>query len=252
MLRILEVVGLTKRLGRRTALDAVSFTVAEGQILGLFGGAGAGKTTCLSCLAGFARPDSGRIIFDGHEITGQVPRRLARAGIAWTFQIAKPFRDLTAAESVMVALRRRDHWGLAALVGSFRRSTMRRRALELLERAGLGAAADRQVGLLPLAMLKRLELARALVLEPRLILVDEPLGGLSRDEMYPIVEIIAELRAQGLTLILAERPMRVARDLVDRAVVLEAGRVVREGPRVERPADPPTQSRPISGAGPAF
>ena len=104
LMRILEVVGLTKRFAGLTALDAVSFTAEEGQVLGLFGPSGAGKTTCFHCLSGFMAPDSGRIIFDGREITGQPPHRLARAGLARTFQIAVPFKTLTAAENVAVAL----------------------------------------------------------------------------------------------------------------------------------------------------
>ena len=149
-MRILEVVGLTKRFAGLTALDAVSFTAEEGQILGLFGPNGAGKTTCFHCLSGFATPDAGRIIFDGRETTGQAPHRLARSGIARTFQIVKPFRNLTAAENVMVALGHRHYQGPAALLGSWRGRTTRRAALELLERVGLAAEADRAAGLLTL------------------------------------------------------------------------------------------------------
>src|SRR5262245_10571658 len=116
MMRILEVVGLTKRFAGLTALDAVSFTVEEGQILGLFGPNGAGKTTCFHCLSGFAAPDGGRVIFDGREITGHAPHQIARAGIGRTFQIVKPFRNLTAAENVMVALGHRRYRSPAAFL----------------------------------------------------------------------------------------------------------------------------------------
>ncbi len=237
-MRILEVVGLTKRFAGLTALDAVSFTAEEGQILGLFGPNGAGKTTCVHCLSGFAAPDSGRVIFDGHEITGQSPDRLARAGIARTFQIVKPFRNLTAVEHVRAALGRRHYQGLAALFGSWRGQATRQQALELLDRVGLSAEADRKAGLLPLGMLKRLELARALALEPRLILLDEPLGGLSHEELRAAAELIAGLRGRGLTVILVERQMRIAMGLVDRVVVLDHGALIASGPPERVRSDP--------------
>jgi branched-chain amino acid transport system ATP-binding protein len=237
-MRILEVVGLTKRFAGLTALDGVSFTAEEGQILGLFGPNGAGKTTCFHCLSGFAAPDGGRVIFDGHEITGRTPHEVARAGIARTFQIVKPFRNLTAAENVMVALGHRHYQGLAALLGSWRGRVTRSRAVELLDRVGLSAEADRKAGLLPLGMLKRLEMARALALEPRLILLDEPLGGLSQQEMEHAAALIATLRAQGLTVVLVEHQMRVAMALVDRVVVLDHGTLIASGPPARVQADP--------------
>jgi len=237
-MRILEVVGLTKRFAGLTALDAVSFTAEEGQILGLFGPNGAGKTTCLHCLSGFAAPDEGRTIFDGREITGQPAHILARAGIARTFQIVKPFRNLTAAENVTVALGHRNYESPAALLGSWRGRPTRRAAIGLLERVGLGAEADRKAGLLPLGMLKRLELARALALEPRLILLDEPLGGLSHEEMRAAADLIAGLRDRGLTVILVEHQMRIAMTLVDRVVVLDHGALIASGPPERVRSDP--------------
>ena len=237
-MRILEVVGLTKRFAGLTALDAVSFTVEEGQILGLFGPNGAGKTTCFHCLSGFASADGGRVIFDGREITSLAPHEVARVGIARTFQIVKPFRNLTAAENVTVALGRRHYQGTAALRGSWRGSPTRQHALELLGRVGLSAQADRKAGLLPLGMQKRLELARALALEPRLILLDEPLGGLSHEDAAALAALIANLRAQGLTVILVEHQMRVAMALVDRVVVLDHGTLIASGPPDRVRSDP--------------
>lgn len=237
-MRILEVVGLTKRFAGLTALDAVSFTVEEGQILGLFGPNGAGKTTCFHCLSGFAAPDGGRIIFDGREITGRAPHEVARAGIARTFQIVKPFRSLTAAENVMVALGHRHYQGPVAFLRSWRGHGTHRQALDLLERVGLSAEANRKAGLLPLGMLKRLEMARALALEPRLILLDEPLGGLSHGEMENAAALITALRAQGLTVILVEHQMRVAMALVDRVVVLDHGALIAAGPPAHVQSDP--------------
>ncbi len=229
-MRILEVVGLTKRFKGLTALDAVSFTAEEGQILGLVGPKGAGKTTCLHCLSGVVPPDGGRIIFDGREITGESADRFLRAGIARTFPIAKPFRTLTAAEHVMVALGPRRYRGVIWLLGPRRRRDARGRALDLLESVGLAGEADRTPESLTLGMQKRLEVARALALEPRLILLDEPLGGLPREDRREAAAVIAGLRARGLTVILAEREMNIEMALADRVVVLRHGALIASGP----------------------
>ncbi len=227
---LLEVAGLTKRYAGLTALDAVSFTVKEGEILGLFGPNGAGKTTCFHCLSGFAVPDGGRVLFDGRDITGRPPHRLAQAGIARTFQIVRPFRNLTVLDNVLVALGHRRYERLAAVLGTWRRPEPRRRALGILEQVGLAAEADRKAGLLPLGMLKRLEVARALALGPRLLLLDEPFGGLSAEEARALAALVADLRVRGLTIVLVEHQMRVAMALVDRVVVLDHGALIAAGP----------------------
>jgi branched-chain amino acid transport system ATP-binding protein len=237
-MRILEVVGLTKRFAGRAALDALSFTAEEGGAVGLFGPAGAGKTTCLHCLSGFVAPDAGRVIFDGRDVTGLPPHRLARAGIAWTFQTARPFRHLSAVENVMLAVAHGLAQGVAALLGVWRGRRVRARALELLERVALSPDADTKAGLLPVSRLKRLEVARALALEPRLILLDEPLGGLPTEELPAACQLIADLRASGLTVILVERQLRPALSLVERAVVLDQGVLVASGPPARVRAHP--------------
>jgi branched-chain amino acid transport system ATP-binding protein len=228
-MRLLEVVGLTKRFRGCLVLDGVSFTAEEGQILGLFGPNGAGKTTCFHCVSGFATPDSGRVIFDGREVTGQSPHELARLGIARTFQIARPFRELTVAENVLVALNHRHPRTPAALLGARRPALARERALDVLDRVGLSAHAGDRAGSLALPKLKRLELARALALEPRLVLLDEPLGGLSAAEVRSAISLIGDLRARGLTVVLVEHHMRAAMAIVDRAVVLDHGALVASG-----------------------
>jgi branched-chain amino acid transport system ATP-binding protein len=228
-MRILEVVGLTKRFGRRTALDAVSFTVEEGQILGLFGPRGAGKSTCCDCLSGFIAPDGGRIILDGREITGIAPHQVARAGVAHAFQTARPFKRLTAADNVAVALGRHRFDVLAALLGLRRREAAHRQVLALLDRVGLGAHAACPAGLLTPEMQKRLEVARALARRPRLLLLDEPFDGLSDEERPVLAEIFAGLRSEGLTIVLVEHRMDAAMELADRAVVLDRGTLIASG-----------------------
>jgi len=229
LMRILEVVGLTKRFAGVTALDAVSFTVEEGHVLGLFGPKLAGKTTRFHCLSGLAAPDGGRVIFDGHEITGYTPHRVARVGIARTFQIVRPFRRLTAVQNVMVAVGHRNYQGPAALLGSWRGRATRARALELLERVGLTAAADREAGHLPLGMLKRLEVARALATGPRLLLLDEVMAGLRPTETDRMVATLQGLnRETGLTVVLIEHVMRAVMALASRVLVLDHGTAIAE------------------------
>jgi branched-chain amino acid transport system ATP-binding protein len=228
-MRILEVVGLTKRFGARLALDAVSFTAEEGQILALCGPRGAGKTTCGHCLSGMIPPDTGRILFDGREISGGDRRELARAGLARTFQAAPVFPRLTAADTVAVALGPHRFARLAVLLRAWRRASARPQALALLALAGLADSADRPAGLLPLGMRKRLEIARALARRPRLILLDEPFGGLADPETGAMSTLIATLRGDGLTVVLIEHRMEAAMDLADRAVVLDRGSVIASG-----------------------
>jgi ABC-type branched-subunit amino acid transport system ATPase component len=228
-MRILEVVGLTKRFGGRVALDAVSFTAEEGQILALFGPRGAGKTTCGHCLSGVIPPDTGRLIFDGREMTGGNRHHLARAGLARTFQVAQIFPRLTAADNVALALGRHRFGPLAVVLRAWRRASRRPHALAILTRAGLADAADRPAGLLPLGMQKRLEIARALAGRPRLILLDEPFGGLSDAETPAMTDLIATLRGEGLTVVLIGHRMDAAMGLADRAVVLDRGMVIASG-----------------------
>jgi ABC-type branched-subunit amino acid transport system ATPase component len=237
-MRILEVVGLTKRFGGRVALDAVSFTVEEGQILALVGPRGAGKTTCGDCLSGVIPPDTGRVIFDGREMTGVDRHDLARAGFARTFQVAKVFPRLTAADNVAVGLGPHRFPRLAVVLRAWRRASRRPQALALLTRAGLADSADRPAGLLPLGMQRRLEIARALAGRPRLILLDEPFTGLSDAEAGPMAELIATLRGEGLTVVLIEHRTDAAIGLADRAVVLDRGMVIASGAPERVRSDP--------------
>lgn len=235
-MRLLEVVGLTKRLGGLCALDAVSFSVEEGEIVGLFGPNGSGKTTCLECLSGFATPDEGRVLFDGREITRQPAHALARLGIARTFQVARPFRGLTVMENVLASLDDgRDGTGM--LARRWLSGAGAKRAQTLLETVGLTTEANQKAGVLPIGTLKRLELARALARSPRLILLDGPLGGLAHREARAVADVVVGLRAQGMTVVLAEQQMGTAMTLVDRVIVLDHGAVIAHGRPAEIRAD---------------
>jgi ABC-type branched-subunit amino acid transport system ATPase component len=230
MAALLEVTGLSKRFAGVQALDAVSFSVDEGRVLGLFGPNGAGKTTCFNCLTGVYPPDAGRVVFAGRVRTGVAAHAMARTGLARTFQIVKPFRGLTAQENVIVALGRTRYAGLGSLVRSWRGRSSADAARRLLGRVGLASVADRAAGVLPLGMLKRLEVARALALSPRALLLDEPLGGLSAEEASDMAGLIRTLRDEGITIVLVEHHMRLAMKLADHVVVLDHGVKIADGP----------------------
>lgn len=228
-MRLLEVSALTKRFAGLTALEDVSFTLDPGEILGLFGPNGAGKTTCFHCLTGYLVPEAGRVRFAGREVTGLPPHRMAQLGMGRTFQIVKPFGALTVLDNVLVALGHRHYQGVSALLRAARTAGAVRQAQELLARVDLVEVAGQKAGTLPLGDRKRLEVARALALAPRLLLLDEPLGGLSHEEIEGMARLIASLREAGMALVLVEHYMQVAMGLVDRVVVLDHGVKIAEG-----------------------
>ena len=230
---LLTVDGLSKGFSGVQALDGVAFAVAPGRILGLFGPNGAGKTTCFNCISGLTSPDAGRVVFDGRDVTGEPLHRLASCGLARTFQIVKPFRALSVLDNVLVPLGSGRYRGLASLASAFRTTTTVAAARRILARVGLDALAERSAGVLPLGMLKRLEMARALALSPRLLLLDEPLGGLDGDEATAIAALIGSLRREGLAVVLVEHHMRLAMELVDHVVVLDHGVKIAEGSPAE-------------------
>ena len=226
-MRIIEVVGLTCRLGGVAVLDALSFTVEEGEIFALCGPAGAGKTLGLRCLAGSLPTESGRLIYDGREVTGGDPRELAGRGLVRVGEIPTPPWLLTVSEAVTLA-RRWPRWGaLTALLARWPGGRGRARDAALLERVGLAAEGSRCRDELPAAGFARLELAQALALAPRVLLLDGPLGRLPVEDRVAIAALIASIRDAGATVVLTEREPAVAATVADRVATLEHGALVR-------------------------
>jgi branched-chain amino acid transport system ATP-binding protein len=224
--KILEVVGLTCHVGRIAVLDALSFTLEEGEILALCGPAGAGKTACLRCLGGSLPAESGRLIFDGREVTGLGPRELAQQGLVRAGLLPSPPWPLTVTEAVALALRWPRLGVVAAVLAKWPGARGRTRVAALLDRVGLAADARRSRDGLAAAALGRLALAQALALRPRLLLLDDPLGRLPVGDRPAAAGLIGEIRAQGVSILLTEREPAVAKAVADRVAMLERGTVV--------------------------
>jgi len=229
---MLAVEGLTKRFGGFAALTAVSFEVNDGEILGLIGPNGSGKTTAFNCISGALPCTAGSIRFRGEEITGLTPDAICHRGIARTFQIPRPFRKLSILENVAVAA----HFGAARRTDA---AEARRRAREILVTVGLPADGPASTALLGAAGLKKLELARALATGPRLLLADESLGGLDPTEMTTAAELLRRIRGElGVTIVWVEHIMATLMRVVDRVVVLDHGEKIAEGTPLDVAEDP--------------
>ncbi|MFP3868424.1 MAG: ABC transporter ATP-binding protein [Desulfobacteraceae bacterium] len=218
---ILEVQSLHLSFGGLQALAEVSFSLPQGRIYGLIGPNGAGKTTLFNVINGVYRPKSGRIIFRGQDITGLPPYRVARQGLARTYQVVRPLPELTVRENVMVGacFGRECHRKAAAAVI----------ADEVLATVGLAARADQLGGSLNVAQKKRLELARALAARPYLLLLDEVLAGLNPTEITAMLGTIQHIRRLGVTILMIEHIMQAVIGVSDRVLVLDYGRLIAEG-----------------------
>jgi branched-chain amino acid transport system ATP-binding protein len=239
---LLEVHGVTVRFGGLTALDDVSLAAAPRQVTGIIGPNGAGKTTLLNVLCGFVRPDPGRLQFDGAELGRLRPHQLASLGIARTLQGVGLFRRLTVLENVMVGAQRQARAGFWSALAGLPRSdrderALRARALDALDRVGAPGLADARPGQLAFGVRKRVALARALVAQPRLLLLDEPAGGLSEAEIDDLRELISGLSADT-TVVLVEHRMDLVMAVCQAVVVLDFGRVIARGTPEQVQADP--------------
>jgi len=225
---ILEVQGLSKHFGGVQAVMDLSFQVHEGEILGVIGPNGSGKTTTFHLITGFHRPDRGQVRFLDRDITGRPPYQVSALGLCRTFQVAKPFPEITVHRNVLIgALLRHADPSVAAV-----------RADEVLKRVGLEGRSGMTAGSLTTIDQRRLEVARALATEPRLLLLDETMAGLNPTEVEEAMRLISSLRDQGLTVVVVEHVMRAVMSLSDRIVVLNQGVKIAEGPPGEIAADP--------------
>lgn len=222
VLVLLQTTGLTKRFGGLTAVKDLDLVVKKGEILGLIGPNGAGKTTTVNLIYGVYRPNSGKIVFDGSDITYSNPSKNARLGISRTYQTPRPFFRMKAIENVMVA----------AMFGSkgIRSITeARKESLEKLEYVGLLKHSETICNRLTIGELRRLELARAMATSPKLLLLDEALAGLSPSEINEQIELIKKIRNSGVTILIIEHLMKAIMNTSDRVVVLDYGEKIAEG-----------------------
>ena len=238
---MLQVDRLTKRFGGLVAVKSVSFAVAAGEVLAVVGPNGAGKTTLFNLITGVLRPDGGRVTLDGHDVTGLAPHRLAGMGIARTFQNIRLFGHLNALENVMVgqvAVGRSGVLDSLFCTGRDRaeRRTMVERAEALLDWVGVNRF--RMPGELPYGDQRRVEIARALGLQPRLLILDEPTAGMVAQEAHAVIDMIERLRARGMALLLIEHNMNVVMSAANRIVVINFGEKIAEGLPAAIRADP--------------
>jgi branched-chain amino acid transport system ATP-binding protein len=226
---LLEISHLTREFDGVTALQDVAFDVQASEILGVIGPNGAGKTTLFNCITGMIPPTRGTIRYQGVAIQGKKPFEIARRGIGRTFQIVRPFPNLSLTDNVLVALGHRQYPTLRRSLAAFRTTANCRTAEALLARVGLAAHCEHQASTLPLGLKKRLEIARALALEPRLLLLDEPSGGLRHEESQQLLELILGLNREGISVILIEHNMPIVMGVCHRLVVLDHGIKIAEG-----------------------
>jgi branched-chain amino acid transport system ATP-binding protein len=217
---LLTVADLTKDFGGLRAVSRLSFDAEPGEILGLIGPNGAGKTTVFNLVTGFLRPTAGRILLAGRSVVGLRPHAITRRGIARTFQVVKPFPRLSVRENVT----------LAAFSHEAARGRAERLAAQVLERVGLQDKLDSRAADLTLGEQKRLEIARALATDPRLLLLDEPMGGLNPREVDAACALVEQIRADGVSVILVEHVMKAIMRISNRIVVIHHGEKIADGP----------------------
>jgi branched-chain amino acid transport system ATP-binding protein len=241
---LLDVRDVTLRFGGVTALDNVTFSVAPRELFAIIGPNGAGKTSIFNCLSGTYRPQEGSIRLESVELTGKRPPAIAHLGVARTFQNIGLFTNLDVIDNLMLGrhhLMRTGFFAGAVWYGRARREelTHRLRCEELVELLDLGAYRNRPVGLLPYGIQKRIELGRALAMEPKLLLLDEPVAGMNLDETEDMARhVVAVPRELGVATVIVEHDMHLVMDIADRVLVLDFGEVIALGPPEEVQSDP--------------
>lgn len=216
---LLEVCNITKRFGGLEAVKNLDLTIEEGEILGVIGPNGAGKTTAFNVISGFYKPDEGKIFFNGEDITGLRPDQICKRGLTRTFQVVKPFSGINVLDNV--------------IVGTFNHTNdmkmAREKAEKVLEFLHMRQLADQMAGGQPIGIRKRLEIAKALATEPKMILLDETMAGLRPSETEETIQLVRKIRDSGCSLLLVEHVMKVIMSLADRIVVIHHGEKIAEG-----------------------
>jgi branched-chain amino acid transport system ATP-binding protein len=243
MSALLEVRGVAKRFGGLQALEDVSFSIGKREIYGLIGPNGAGKTTLFNVLTGVYFLEAGSLHFEGRSLAGLAPHEIASAGIARTFQNIRLFANLSALENVMIGRHVRTRAGVIGAVLRDRRTVAEERAivsqaLALLDYVGIRPRANDRAGSLPYGDQRRLEIARALATEPRLLALDEPAAGMNPAERLALGKLIRRIRDQGVTVLLIEHDVRLVMNVCDRVMVLDYGQKIAEGAPAEVQRDP--------------
>lgn len=216
---LLEVHNITKRFGGLIAVNDLSLSVNKGEILGMIGPNGAGKTTAFNMISGYYQPNEGRVIFDGKDITRLRPDQVCKLGLARTFQVVKPFPHLSVLDNVIVGAYNRTN----------DKQVARQKARDILEFLGMGNMTGQLAGGLSVAGRKRLEIAKVLATEPKMILLDEAMAGLRPKETDEIIELVRQISQQGVAMLLVEHVMKVIMSLADRIVVIHHGEKIAEG-----------------------
>jgi branched-chain amino acid transport system ATP-binding protein len=244
---LLKADKVTVRFGGLTAVDSVSFEVREGDLLGLIGPNGAGKTTMMRSIIGVVQPTEGSVSLDGESLNGMAIHQRIQRGMSLSQQLVKPLREISIAENVALAAgsaKTKSPW--SALMNAKNAAEMAIAEKELT-RVGIGAMGGQSPGIQPLGVLKRLELARALALKPRLLLLDEPLAGLNSQEAHALATTIAEINQQGLTIVLIEHNLGEVMRICKRLVVLDNGKKIGDGDPRTVMADPIVRAAYLGG-----
>ncbi|HEX9374827.1 MAG TPA: ABC transporter ATP-binding protein [Actinomycetota bacterium] len=252
---LLEARSVTVRYRGLVAANEISLGVSPGEMVGLIGPNGAGKTTVLGVLSGFVRPTEGRVFLDGRDVTEWAPEQRAGSGLARTFQRLELFRTMTAWENLLVAAEARfaDAEFIADLAGRTRRGPARSAAAQVMALMGLRDVGDRRAGELPLGLGRLLEIGRALCTGPRILLLDEPAGGLDEAETERLAALLRDIRDDGVGILLVEHDLSLVMELCHRVAVMDFGSLIAEGTPDEVRADPDVQAAylgtEVSGAG---
>jgi len=225
---ILKTVDLTKRFGGLMAVGGLSFEMRSGEILGLIGPNGAGKTTVFNCLTGFLHPEEGDVLLEEKSVRGMQPYRICQLGMARTFQIVKPFLNISVLDNVMVGALARERSAARA----------REAAMAIIDFVGLHKTAHQEAQGLPLPLRKRLEMARALATQPKILLLDEVMAGLNPTEVDELINLIKEINRKGVSIFLIEHVMRGVMALSQRVIVINYGQKIAEGSPQEVVSDP--------------